>query len=272
MRRRQFLASLGGLCMSCAAASAQDNPFGAIGGRNPPAPARTPNSRVPTERDGQDVYRGCILTASGQSLFSGGTQLLATSGIPAVDAAFATEINGITIPMFQVSPAVFFFNDAGSPNAFATPERLSGYGNGTVAFGITLMQTILNKFRGSSMISYGDHAMMGVFAHEFGHMAQFAAGLRRVPGKPLELHADYMSGWYNGTRALQLGGRVMVNFDEIARQMFDIGDYEFTSPDHHGTPQERVTAFTRGVQHAITSQGRATVTTALRSGAQLVGL
>jgi hypothetical protein len=36
--------------------------------------------------------------------------------------------------------------------------------------------------------------------------------------------------------------------------MFDIGDFAFNDPGHHGTPAERFTAFTAGVQLTLAGQ------------------
>lgn len=56
------------------------------------------------------------------------------------------------------------------------------------------------------------------------------------------LHADFLAGWDIGIRALQLPGQV--NLQEIAKGMFDIGDFNFDNPSHHGTPEERADIYT----------------------------
>lgn len=282
LSRRQLLSGMAGICTyACAhqhGFAAAANPFGTITSGSPsgpdtdPGPPSAPRRPTPGSAS-RPLFQGCSLTTAGRAALSdGGTQLLQSSGVPGIDAAFAREVNAFMIPMYGLSPYCCFFNDGDSPNAFATPQQLAGRGQGTVAFGVGLMNVLFTKFRGTSWASMGDHAAVAVFAHEFGHIAQFAFNFPRVAGKAPELHADFMAGWYTGTRAVQLYGRQVVNFGEITREMFDIGDNDFTSPSHHGTPQERVTAYSAGARFAVQNGGRADVRMAFVTGRQFIGI
>lgn len=54
--------------------------------------------------------------------------------------------------------------------------------------------------------------------------------------------------------------------------MFDIGDFSFNSPSHHGTPQERLNAFNAGLRLTINSGARTSFREAFRLGLNHVGL
>ena len=61
--------------------------------------------------------------------------------------------------------------------------------------------------------------------------------------------ADIMAGWAIGIyydvgqddRALRR------RYSDAAQAMFDVGDYAFNSPNHHGTPRQRQAAFELGL-------------------------
>lgn len=61
-----------------------------------------------------------------------------------------------------------------------------------------------------------------------------------------ELHADYMAGYYLGRKGLVTSSGV----EEFATSLFEKGDYNFTSPQHHGTPIQRVAAMRGGYDDA----------------------
>lgn len=211
-------------------------------------------------------FIGCHLTAAGIDGMTN-QRLRASSGIPQIDMIFTREINGWMLPIFGLRPYCCFYDDTDGANAFATTELLAGRGQGTVAFGIKLMTDLSREFQGE-WGSQGLHAAAAIFAHAFGHIAQFTSG-DYSPGPTMELQADFMAGWYTGLRALQQGG-MGVNFREIAAKMFNIGDYQFNSPSHHGTPQQRLRAYTAGVQY-ISQSRNANMREALTVGRRAVG-
>lgn len=82
--------------------------------------------------------------------------------------------------------------------------------------------------------------MVGVLAHEFAHVLQYVRG-NNLPTKLKELHADFLAGYYLGRKRLMSGA-----VERFARALFEMGDFEFWNPNHHGTPQERVQAMSAG--------------------------
>lgn len=86
-------------------------------------------------------------------------------------------------------------------------------------------------------------------AHEYGHNVQHELGFfnqgRRLAAKPFELQADCMAGsWGNSVyRAGQLDPG---DVEEALSTAKPVGDFEYLSPRHHGTPDERRAAWLRG--------------------------
>jgi len=134
---------------------------------------------------------------------------------------------------FGVRSEIQFVNDSQSPNAYADPfER-------TVYLGVHLLKSELGDPQG------GPTAIVGIEAHEFAHILQGSHGTRLV-GRNAELQADFMAGWY---LARQYKRRALKP-REFARSLYDKGDWNFYSPGHHGTPQQRVTAMLAGYKSA----------------------
>ena len=63
--------------------------------------------------------------------------------------------------------------------------------------------------------------------------------------KFIELHADFLSGFYMG------GKDSAIDLKPYTDAFFNIGDYGFTEPDHHGTPEEKVFHSQGRLQFAI---------------------
>jgi predicted metalloprotease len=99
-----------------------------------------------------------------------------------------------------------------------------------------------------------DMSVGGIMAHEFGHAITnwLTDGLEQQGnvvfgpiGKYRELFPDCLAGMY--FRTLQdRGFDEPGDFDALVRIMGDIGDYDFSSSDHHGTPSERSSAVMLG--------------------------
>lgn len=264
--RREFLTTTAiayvGACLCCSRSALAQFP-------NPqtdlPVTGKTPGKHQPKSWS----YRGCSLrTASEVNGAIGGQTLGMSTGIPILDQGLNRELLYLK-PYFSVNPGVFTYQEN---NAFATTERLQNhqYPDGTVVLGTKLISELFGKFANTSHISMGDHALVGVLAHEFGHIAYFKSGRPMPNGKKPELHADFLAGWYTGIRATQLPGQV--NLQETSKQMFDIGDFDFNSPSHHGTPQERVAAYLSGVKLSIENGAQVNFQSAFHIGGKFVGL
>ncbi len=178
-----------------------------------------------------------------------GTLVSDTSGDPRLDAAFGQLLADLATRV-QVRPGFGFFDDRGSPNAFATTYTLMPNTQGTVVIGTTLMNDYL---RNPEFRQHGDLLLMAVCAHEFGHIKQYFhqpnLGLydRLVSMHPtvkfLELHADFLSGYYMGTRGSQFSDEQLV---VIGRGYEAMGDIYYNDPNHHGTNAERIAAIENG--------------------------
>jgi uncharacterized protein len=102
---------------------------------------------------------------------------------------------------------------------------------------------------GASGEAVGDFGVAYVVAHEYAHNVQtelgfFDGGINQSV-KPFELQADCMAGlWAN---SVYREGRLEPGDVEEAMQTAqNVGDFEFLSPQHHGTPRERRNAWLAG--------------------------
>jgi hypothetical protein len=186
---------------------------------------------------------GCYapgMTASSQ----GQCGIASTFGDPNVDSAFQQEIsiqgsfwNGI-----PASPAPW--NDCQAPNAESLPD-------GSILFGVNFFNMIVTQNNGDTL------PIAGVLAHEWAHQIQFdnVWMVQTEPTvRPTELEADAYSGFYMALAK----GWAWAFINDYFTTLASIGDYNFTDPSHHGTPQERVAAanlgFTTGLNVMQTGQ------------------
>jgi hypothetical protein len=112
--------------------------------------------------------------------------------------------------------------------------------DGTVLYNLEWMREQLLEGK------WGGAIVAGVIAHEFGHILQYNTNrMGRLSGmdstnKFVELHADFLAGIY------MAGKDSSIDVKSYADAFFKIGDSYFTSPDHHGTPEERYIALRMG--------------------------
>lgn len=183
----------------------------------------------------QDGYRGCRLNADGADKFYQTNNLLNKSGIDFIDETFHIEVN-ILDQYFRVKPDFSFFDDGYSTNAFATTENLIGESpHGSVCFGVNLLKSELSE-------RWWGPAIAGIAAHEWAHIGQFASGLRGPVWK-MELHADFLAGWYLGRKQIN-GTPVLI--EGLGQSLFGKGSFDFNHPDWHGTPDQRVRSMIAG--------------------------
>ena len=112
---------------------------------------------------------------------------------------------------------------------------------------------------GTSGSAVGDFGVAYVIAHEYAHNVQnelgfFESGVDQGV-KPFELQADCMAGlWANSVYA---DGRLDEGDVEEAMATAErVGDFEFSSPQHHGTPAERQNAWATGYRSGDPSRCR----------------
>ena len=95
---------------------------------------------------------------------------------------------------------------------------------------------------------FNELAVAGILAHEWGHRVQFTFHWdKQLTGPELELEADALSGYYMALEKSFAWGQI----DQYFASTFNTGDYEVASPQHHGTPNQRVAAAYLGVQLAV---------------------
>lgn len=173
-----------------------------------------------------------------------------TTGFYPLDAGINVEYNYLC-NHFQVRPGFLMFEDNGAGNAFATTQKIGNHRlpDGTVLFGLTLMR---EEFANAGKNwGRGDHAMMAIMAHEWAHIYQFKQQVKPIPGKAMELQADALAGWFMGIRAQELQQYMQVDLSTAMSTFFKKGDYEINSPQHHGTPKERLVHFSHGIGMAM---------------------
>jgi hypothetical protein len=172
--------------------------------------------------------RGCRLRRAASGATEALPKILATSGVPEIDSVCEGQI-GTLNALFGVKPVFGFYDDSGAPNAFAEPSRAGRKDpDGTVCLGIELAKSIHAK--GTSALW-----IIGVMAHEWGHLFQFKQGYTEAWGVRHELTADYMAGWY--LARTQADNKKLK--EEISSLFETLGDSAFADPNHHGTPKQR---------------------------------
>lgn len=95
----------------------------------------------------------------------------------------------------------------------------------------------------------GDFGVAYVVAHEYAHNLQHELDLYtlrpQIGSKPFELQADCLAGAW-GNSVYQEGLLQPGDVQEAIDTASAVGDFDFTGPDHHGTPQERRAAWELG--------------------------
>jgi predicted metalloprotease len=118
------------------------------------------------------------------------------------------------------------------------------------AFAGAIFDGVANGLPGQSLgigRAAGDFAVAFVVAHEYGHNVQNEngsfTGVRRA--LPIELNADCLAGtwahWADGKGRLDPG-----DLEEALDAALAVGDFDFLSVQHHGTPRERREALLTG--------------------------
>jgi predicted metalloprotease len=123
------------------------------------------------------------------------------------------------------------------------------------------------------IIGRREHPEVGIVAicaHEFGHIVQYKHGIDRVlivnnSVKRLELHADFLAGYFAGRRKLEMPDFPAAVF---ALTQYSFGDSNYGDPEHHGTSDERGAAVVAGFDSA--HRMRESFATAVETGIRYV--
>jgi hypothetical protein len=159
------------------------------------------------------------------------------SGDDDLDLALIAELKGI-VRVLEVNPGFQYIDEM---NAFAMEASIIPGTKGTVMLGLPLVKQLME-------LDDGGAGVAGVCAHECGHVYQFEHGLAATlkDGKPtvaaLELHADFLAGYYFSRRKSKGFDHLLHFLNEVAK----MGDFNFKSVFHHGSPQQRAAAADRG--------------------------
>jgi len=128
---------------------------------------------------------------------------------------------------------ILYENSYDQRNAYATTS-------GEILFGYHMFYYTISNFN--------ELAAAGILAHEWGHRCQYTFGWNANQQNPvIELEADAISGYY---MALQKGF-AWSQIDGYFSSTYATGDYNFNSPLHHGTPDQRLAAAYLGVELAV---------------------
>jgi hypothetical protein len=160
-----------------------------------------------------------------------------TLGTPQSDSLFHTEVRNQqafwnTAHPNGVPTTVYVFNEGGprNANAYASPK-------GWILFGYHFYNDHLRR--------HGRMGIDGILAHEFGHRVQYTYGWSTT-NPVFELEADAFSAYYMALRK----GHVWKQIRSYADHVVSLGDTNFNSPEHHGTPRQRLAAAELGVNVA----------------------
>jgi len=111
--------------------------------------------------------------------------------------------------------------------------------NGQILFGYHMFYYTIQ--------TYGELPIAGILAHEWGHRTQFSLPWSYRENSHKELEADAFSGYYMALAKQYAWGQIQSYYDNV----YATGDYNYNSPTHHGTPDQRLAAAYFGVQTAI---------------------
>jgi hypothetical protein len=196
--------------------------------------------------------RGCCVTnsefssllnsSSGiQSYQQGSEPIVHHSNNPHFDQALAMMLASIS-KVFDVLPGFGYYDDGNSHNAYANPVNRTNRSDGTVLFGLGLLSDKLEATPGGVQVA-------AVCAHEFGHVVQFKHKIQsRLGGgyptvKPIELHADFLAGYF---AACYQEKNPHFHAEEFAMSQYNGGDTATWDSRHHGTDKERGAAVAAG--------------------------
>lgn len=190
----------------------------------------------------------CLRASEGESLLD--KTLYNSSGNVYIDNVTVQELNFMTT-RFLVRPSFFFCE---GDNAEASKEiALVNYPDGTVAFGSQL-------FNREYIRSPGGPSIPIIIAHEFGHIVQYKyGGFKNFSVMRKELFADYLAGAY-----LQIRGGL--DWNAVLECFEEMGDTDFGSLDHHGTPEQRTSALKKGGNDVLIYGNNFTLSRAISLG------
>ena len=128
-------------------------------------------------------------------------------------------------------------------------------------FAAALYQGALRGLPGESSggRARGDFGVAYVVAHEYAHNLQQELGIFTLgngnSAKPFELQADCMAGAW-GSSVFRAGEVDRSDIEEAVSTALAVGDFDVSSANHHGTPEERRAAWLTGFERGDPSSCR----------------
>jgi hypothetical protein len=234
--------------------------------------------------------QGCRAAAGSES---SEWKILTSTGDTSIDKFFY-HFGNVMSKDFGIHPGLGFYSDGRNLNALALPKAFLPVSiDGSILMGASLYTREVSGTYGKITLPDGQiHPYMFrealncniILAHEFGHIMQYKAGMSPDGPWQMELHADYMAGWWLRRRLRLVEGTRLITGDdskppkgssiapasmvkEAAKRMFELGDTAFNDPAHHGEPEFRSTMLRAGYE-----EGSVTAKNAFEKGRRLVGL
>lgn len=171
----------------------------------------------------------------------------ASSDNPKLDDAVINELHRL-VTVIPVNPE-FQYIDEAPPNAFAIPTSDVLGTKGTVLLGMNLLKSLLNDDQGGGAIA-------GICAHECGHIYQYYNGfydrLSKISIIAVELHADFIAGYYMGRRGSTGDASAITQqkLQAFSHALLERTGYGYADPSFHGFPGDRIAAVDRGYFYA----------------------
>jgi hypothetical protein len=186
------------------------------------------------------------------------------SGNKQFDLALAITLAKVS-ELFGVLPGFGFFNEDEGPNAFASQSKRLARDDGSVVFGKLMLANLMRSRDNPEL------GVAAVCAHEFGHILQYKLGLQQQLIGPdgrvmkLELHADYLAGFFAGMRKKE---RPDLPAAVFAQTQYNFGDTQYNNPQHHGTSDQRGQAVVAGFEASY--RQRKSLSVAVQEGIKFV--
>ena len=166
-----------------------------------------------------------------------------TSAAEIADALAAGMFDGGDNALFTLNAYAFTAEGDPDPLVQGLPDKL--------VFGDGILDAL-------NFLGIGDVGSRAVMGHEFGHHVQFEDGLfeSSLTGpeatRRTELMADAFGTYFaTHARGLSLNTKRVLQAEQTS---FEVGDCQFTSPGHHGTPNQRRRAATWAADLADTAR------------------
>jgi hypothetical protein len=178
---------------------------------------------------------------------------------PATAAVYASMVRDAMLELESV--------DGGNHPFFSFNAFAFSTGGGSIPDKIVMGDGIM---AGYEAMGFGDVAPQAIFAHEFAHHIQYEngyfddeianSGSAAEQTRYTELMADAMSAYFLTHKRGAAMNRKRV--EQFLEAFYQIGDCGFTSPGHHGTPNQRMAAAQFGFDVADAAQKQGHILTA----------